>query len=257
MIHCGFQDWPEEAPAAETIRYDDPYRRVYHGTKLGPHGLRTLEEMKKLGIIVDMAHLLPEGFDDVVSRLEGLPFVYSHGGCGALTPNERTFDDARIAQLAAHGGVYGIGVCHLPDLRGWVAMDEENERKHTLIAEGRSRREQEMGASMSDVRDFVRQRYSEWNNWEELELGRLQGYVVKFSLATVVAHIQYLRDRFGPEIVGYGPDYEQTFQYVRGLEEADKTPNLTRALLDEGFSPAEVQGALGHNFMRVFEAILG
>jgi microsomal dipeptidase-like Zn-dependent dipeptidase len=114
-----------------------------------------------------------------------------------------------------------------------------------------------MAASASAVRDFVRQRYAEWNNWEERELGRLQGYVVKFSLATVVAHIKYLRDRFGPEIVGYGPDYEQTFQYVRGLEEADKTPNLTRALLDEGFSPAEVQGALGHNFMRVFEAILG
>jgi hypothetical protein len=26
--------------------------------------------------------------------------------------------------------------------------------------------------------------------------------------------------------------------------------------LDDGFSPAEVQGATGHTFMRVFEAIL-
>ena len=72
-----------------------------------------------------------------------------------------------------------------------------------------------------------------------------------------MAHLSHLRKTFGPEVLGYGPDYESTFQYVLGLEEADKTPNLTRALLEAGFSPDEVQGAMGHNFMRVFEAVLG
>lgn len=257
MVHCGFQDWPEDDPAGESVQYGDPHRRLYHATKLGPHGVRTVEEMKRLGIIVDVAHLLPEGFDDVVSRMEGLPFVYSHGGCGALAPNERTFDDARIAKVAANRGVYGIGVCHVPDLSDLVRKDEGNEQKHALIAERRAQREREMAASASDIRDYLRQRYSEWSNWEERELARLNGYQVKLSLATIVAHMKYLRDRFGPDIVGYGPDYEHTYQYLRGLEEADKTPNLTRALLDEGFCASEVQGAMGHNFMRVFEAVLG
>jgi microsomal dipeptidase-like Zn-dependent dipeptidase len=80
--------------------------------------------------------------------------------------------------------------------------------------------------------------------------------VVKHSIGAVVAHMNHLRDTFGPQVVGYGPDYEMTYQHVRGLEEADKTPNLTRALLDAGWAETEVQGAMGHNFMRVFDAIL-
>jgi microsomal dipeptidase-like Zn-dependent dipeptidase len=72
----------------------------------------------------------------------------------------------------------------------------------------------------------------------------------------VVAQMAYLRERFGPGTVGYGPDYETTYGYHRGLEEADKTPALTRRLLDDGWPAADVQAAMGHNFMRVFDTVL-
>jgi len=258
MIHCGFQDWPDEPPDTDTVLYRDPVKQIYYPTRLSSHGVRTIEEMKRLGIIVDVAHLLPEGFDDVVSRLEGTPFVYSHGGCEALYVNERNFDDARIAKVAESGGVYGIGVCLGPDLRDELTRcDPENEHKHRLIAERRTRREHELAAGTKDVRKYIRLRYGEWDHWEERELARLRGYVVKSSLWKVVAHLSHLRETFGCEVLGYGPDYESTFQYVLGLEEADKTPNLTRTLLEAGFSPDEVQGTMGHNFMRVFDAVLG
>ncbi len=257
MIHCGFQDWPETGPYDDVVKYGQPGKVVYHGTKLNAHGIRTIEEMKKLGIIVDVAHLLPEGFDDVVSRLEGLPFVYSHGGVGSLFVNERNFDDTRIRRVAEHRGVYGIGVCLGPDVRDEAKTgDPENEAKLRLISERRAEKEKQIAAQARDIRDYVRQRYTVWDSWEERELGRLKGYVVKSSMSKTVAHMKYLREHFGPEVVGYGPDYECSYQHVLGLEEADKTPNLTRALLDAGFTPQETQGAMGHNFMRVFETIL-
>lgn len=255
MVHCGFQDWPETVPSGGRVRYDDPVQRIYHAGKLSDAGRRTIEEMKRLGIIVDTAHLSPEGFDDVASRMEGIPFVYSHGGCAALSPNARTFDDDRIARIAASGGVYGIGVCHIPDLTGLVARDPANESALKRIADGRALRQKEM-AERCALPEFIRERYGEWGAWEEHEVRRSGAFPVKFPMWTVVAHMRHLRDRFGPQVVGYGPDYESTYQYVRGLEEADKTPNLTRALLDDGFAPDEVQGAMGHNFMRVFEAVL-
>ena len=260
LIHCGFQDWPDASPAGDTVRFDPATHVAYHAGRLNPHGVRTLAAMQDLGIIVDVAHLNDAGFDDVVSRLDGRPFVYSHGACAALyrDPNHRNFDDARIARVAASGGVYGIGVCLAPpahaalpaeaDVAGWGAAVAAARRARTAAAE----------AAATDVRDFLRRRYDAdaWQYLEERELTRVGGCVLKGDLAQVVAHLRHLRDTFGPAVAGYGPDYEFTYQYVRGLEEADKTPALTRALLAAGFSPADTQAALGENFLRVFAALI-
>lgn len=256
MIHCGFQDHPEESPGNELTEFQD---RNYHGGKLDANGVRTIEEMKRIGMIVDVAHVRSEGFDDIVPRLEGLPFVYSHGGCHALVPHWRNMDDARIRLIAEHGGVYGIGVyIDPPPTHDRPSHDEENAKRFQHIAEGRKKRQEAIEASAKGVRDFIRRRYSmdHWQYWEERELARLKAYPPKSTIHSVVAHMKYIRDHFGAEIVGYGPDYEFTFGYVVGLEEADKTPSLTRELLAAGFTAGETQGAMGNNFMRVFEAIL-
>ena len=259
MIHCGFQDWQGPDATGDAGGSERIQDLNYHSGRLNEHGVKTIEEMKKLGIIVDLAHIRSEGFDDIAPRLEGTPFVYSHGGCHALVEHWRNLEDERIARIAENHGVYGIGVyTSPPELGVDASLDPENARKHALIAEGRERRTRSLAASTPEILDFVRQRYSHrgWRSWEEWELARLQGYSLRGHRSQVVAHMKYLRDSFGPDVVGYGPDYEFTFGYVKGLEEADKTPSLTRALLEAGFTKAETQGAMGHNFMRVFEAVL-
>jgi membrane dipeptidase len=247
MIHCGFQD------------YEDP-TRIYHAGKLDEHGAKTIEEMKKLGVIVDMAHIKNEGFDDIVPRLEGTPFVYSHGGCHALVQHERNLDDTRIARIAECGGVYGIGVYIDPVSVGGIgAANKTNEEVFKRIAEGRTQRQDEIAASSDSVRDFIMRRYSQsyWQDWEVRELGRQKGFAMRSSIHHVVGHLKYLKENFGPNVAGFGPDFEFSYGYVAGLEEADKTPSLTRELLAAGFSEAETQGAMGHNFMRVFDEVLG
>jgi membrane dipeptidase len=247
MIHCGFQD------------YEDPDRN-YHAGRLDENGIKTIEEMKRLGIIVDMAHINTEGFDDIVPRLEGIPFVYSHGGCHALVQHERNLDDARIARIAESGGVYGIGVYIDPvSIGGIGAANKTNEEVFKRIAEGRAQRQNEIASSSASVRDFIMRRYSQsyWQDWEVRELARQKGFAMRSSIHHIVAHMKYLKENFGPEITGFGPDFEFSYGYVAGLEEADKTPSLTRELLAAGFSEAETQGTMGHNFMRVFEDVLG
>jgi len=259
MIHCAFHDPDEGTDERDLVQYDvEPHQRFHDTGRLNEHGVRTIEEMKKLGMIVDVAHLEEEGFDQVADLMEGLPFVYSHGACGALAPNERTFDDERIARIADSGGVYGIGVRMLPnDWDDPMSGDPSYVETMRLIAEGREQRQRELEAQSASVRDYIVKRYGEWDNWEVRELLRLGGYAIRNSLELVVAQMTHLRERFGPEIVGYGPDYETTFTYHDGLEEADKTPHLTQRLLEEGWPEAQVQGAMGHNFMRVFEQVLG
>lgn len=255
IIHCAFQDMPEDSESSDMLQYGVvPHERIHYGGNLNEHGIRTIEEIKRLGIVVDVAHLLPEGFDDVVARLDGIPFIYSHGGCGALYKNERNFDDRRIEKIAKNGGVYGIGVCLGPDIPR--EGKEENRQKLQMLSENRVIHEQEISIQAKNLRDYIRLRYSDWNCWEERQLAILKAHAPKMSIKNLICHMQYLKENFGPEIIGYGPDYESTYQYVRGLEEADKTPNLTRKLMDEGWFEAEVQGVMGHNFMRVFEKVL-
>ncbi|MDA0841164.1 MAG: membrane dipeptidase [Planctomycetota bacterium] len=247
MIHCGFQD------------YEDP-ARLYHAGKLDEHGVKTIEEMKRLGVIVDMAHIKNDGFDDIVPRLEGTPFVYSHGGCHALVQHDRNLDDSRIAKLAESGGVYGIGVYIDPVSVGGIgAVNEPNAEVFKKIADGRNRRQNEIAARSESVLDYVIHRYSQshWQDWEVRELARQKGFVMHSSIHHIIGHLKYLKENFGPDVAGFGPDFEFSYGYVAGLEEADKTPSLTRELLAAGFSEAETQGAMGHNFMRVFDEVLG
>lgn len=266
IIHAGFQDWPEHDPPDE-ITYDgDPNDRIYHAGRLNEHGVRTIERMNELGMVVDVAHIRPEGFDDVAELMAGRPFIYSHGACASLAPGHwRNLDDARIERIAQSGGVYGIGVYLLSaNLSGPVPESDDavraNDDKLAEIARLRREREAKLEREATGVRDYIVRRLGpeHWGNWEIHQLARHGAWMAKPSTtASVVAHMEHLRHRFGAGVVGYGPDYEFTYGFVRGIEEPDKTPNLTRALLDAQWPEQHVQAAMGHNFMRVFEQVIG
>lgn len=66
----------------------------------------------QLGIVVDVAHLAPEGvrdvIDEVVRMKTPVPVISSHTGCLSLTLHPRNLDDLQLLALAATGGLAGI-----------------------------------------------------------------------------------------------------------------------------------------------------
>lgn len=70
-------------------------------------GKEAVEEMNRLGILIDVSHLSDGGFYDV-AKLSKKPFIASHSNCRALTPHQRNLTDDMIRVLAEHGGVSGI-----------------------------------------------------------------------------------------------------------------------------------------------------
>ncbi len=56
------------------------------------------------------------------------------------------------------------------------------------------------------------------------------------TLADVVAHIDHAVKVGGIDAVGIGSDFDGVFCTPRGLEDVSKFPNLTRALLEKGYS---------------------
>lgn len=70
-------------------------------------GFSFLEEMERLGMIVDVSHLGDKGILDVISHAKK-PFVASHSNARAVCGHVRNLTDEMIRGIAEKGGVMGI-----------------------------------------------------------------------------------------------------------------------------------------------------
>ncbi len=74
---------------------------------LSNFGKEAVEEMNRLGILIDVSHLSDAGFWDTF-QYTTKPFVASHSNCRSLNPHPRSMSDEMIRALAEKGGVIGI-----------------------------------------------------------------------------------------------------------------------------------------------------
>jgi membrane dipeptidase len=74
-------------------------------------GLKVIDEMNKLGMLIDVSHLSESCFWDVVKRSKS-PIVASHSNCYALCPHLRNLKDEQIIAIAKKGGIIGVTFVH-------------------------------------------------------------------------------------------------------------------------------------------------
>lgn len=90
------------APAspAEGVKVEGP-------AWLTPKGMEFVEEMERLGMILDVSHLSDEGFWNVV-QIARKPFVASHSNARSLCGHPRNLTDEMIRKIGELGGVIGL-----------------------------------------------------------------------------------------------------------------------------------------------------
>lgn len=76
---------------------------------LTPFGVEVVEEMNRLGMLIDVSHLSDQGFWDVV-HLSKAPFVASHSNAREILEHPRNLTDSMLVALADAGGVTGINL---------------------------------------------------------------------------------------------------------------------------------------------------
>lgn len=79
-----------------------------HGLK--DKGYAFIEEMERLGILIDVSHLSDGGFWDVAEHTSG-PFIASHSNARAMCGHVRNLTDEMIRTIADRGGVIGLNFC--------------------------------------------------------------------------------------------------------------------------------------------------
>ncbi len=70
-------------------------------------GIEFVEEMERLGILVDISHLNDAGIWDVFDHVKG-PVIASHSNARALCPQLRNLTDDMIRTIGEKGGVIGV-----------------------------------------------------------------------------------------------------------------------------------------------------
>lgn len=77
------------------------------GGGLTTFGVALVEEMNRLGIVADIAHLSPAGVEDVLAISQS-PVIASHANARAVCDHRRNLTDAQLEKIARNGGVVGV-----------------------------------------------------------------------------------------------------------------------------------------------------
>lgn len=75
------------------------------------------------------------------------------------------------------------------------------------------------------------------------------------TIDDVVAHIDHIRKIAGINAIGIGSDFDGIDCAPVGLEDVSQFPNLTRKLLEAGYSAEDIRKIYGGNLLRVMRAV--
>lgn len=229
LTHSGNDEWADSST-------DTP---AHNG--LTAFGKEVVQEMNRLGIVVDISHVSDKTFYDTL-EVSQAPMIASHSSCRALCDAPRNMTDQMIRDLAAKGGVVQINY-HV----GFLSQKFRNaERANPEINKA--------------IGEEVRKRCGGDEACQLLEGDRLtreyveRGKLPRVEWRKIVEHIDHAVKVAGAEHVGLGSDFDGA-NMPYGMEDVSKLPKITDALLKKGYSEDDVKKILGENTLRVMTEV--
>jgi membrane dipeptidase len=217
LTHVNTNDWADSSGDI-----DNP--AVQHHNGLTDFGKQVVREMNDLGMMIDISHVADKTFWDALA-VSRAPLMASHSSCRALTDVPRNMTDEMIAALARKGGVIQINFnCGFLN-NATVAREKIWENSHPNATD------------------------------DDYKKAFASGELPRATLADVVAHIDHAVKVGGIDHVGLGSDFDGVPCTPMGLDDVSKFPNLTRALLEQGYSAKDIRKIYGGNLLRVMRAV--
>jgi membrane dipeptidase len=102
--------------------------------------------------------------------------------------------------------------------------------------------------------EFLSQKSADASRWVNPKLPA-GTKMPRATVADVVAHIDRVVKLAGIDHIGIGTDFDGIDCTPEGLDDPGKFPNLTRALLEHGYKPADIQKIYGGNMLRLMRAV--
>jgi len=216
---------------------DDP--KVQHHNGLTDFGKQVVLEMNRLGMMVDISHVADKTFWDAIATTKA-PVIASHSSARALVDVPRNMTDDMLRAVAKNGGVVQVNF--------FSAFDDADFNK-ALKAQ-----QKDMAAAQQKYLDDLKAAgkpvsYLDTDRVEREWMARIP----RPPLKSLVDHIDHIAKVAGVDHVGLGSDFDGVSGATpQGIDSAADLPRITQALLDRGYSAADIKKVLGGNLLRVF-----
>jgi membrane dipeptidase len=219
---------------------DDP--KIQHHNGLTDFGKQVVNEMNRLGMMVDISHVADKTFFDAIAATQA-PVIASHSSARALTSHPRNMTDDMLKAVAKNGGVVQVNF--------YSAFISEDFRK---AAEAQKK------DADAAVDNLIAARKAAGQPVPYVEIDRLQrewmAKIPRPPLKSLVDHIDHIAKVAGVDHVGLGSDFDGVSGATpQGIDSAADLPKITQALLDRGYSAQDIRKILGGNTLRVFAEV--
>jgi membrane dipeptidase len=189
---------------------------------LSQFGVDLVKEMNRLGMIVDLSHVGYKTTMDAIEESKS-PVWFSHANPMALKEHCRNKTDEQVRALIRKGGVVGVNIFPPFLKREYQATIEDVVEVFDYWVSVAGIDHVSVGL------DFTENQSEEWFRW--LMSGKRKDSPV-YPL-------------------------ELPLKLPKGLTRSDEMPNLTNALLEHKYSPADVRKIMGENLLRLFGTVWG
>jgi membrane dipeptidase len=205
---------------------------------LSPFGKKVVQEMNRVGIMVDISHVDDSTFYQVM-KLSKAPCIASHSSCRYLAPSvRRDMTDDMIKKMGENGGVIQVNY-FTAFIDSTVANynSKKNKIVKTLLTEKKLKKDDPQAK-------LVEEQYKKDHPAPEV------------SIEVVANHIDHIKQLIGIDHVAIGSDFDGVSgELPNGLKDVSTYPNLIYTLLKRGYSESDIEKICYKNVWRVWNKV--
>ncbi|MBM4206003.1 MAG: dipeptidase [Gammaproteobacteria bacterium] len=242
LTHMGHNDFADSSRPLFDAATGKHEPDAEHGG-LSALGKAAITRINALGAVVDVSQLSKEATLQVLV-LSKAPVIASHSNVRTITHATRNLSDAEIDGIGAGGGVV-----HLTPFRGYL-FDSGDKALDTAIRAARK------DAGLPEDYLYPFELYWELKDAavKETFLGSVSALLGPSSIDDMINHLDYVVKRIGIDHVGIGSDFNHGGG-LAGFNDASEAANVTKRLLERGYSAGDVAKIWGGNLVRVLREV--
>lgn len=215
----------------DSLAWVDSASDVERAGGLNEFGLRVIEVMNDLGMLIDLAHVSDATMHDALDATHA-PVIFSHSSARGVADAVRNVPDDVLKRMPKNGGVVMVNF-----YSGFLVPEA------VAVYRGSIEYRRTLPKDMPEAEEKL-----------AMDRWRSENPMPRGTIHHLLDHIDHIAKVAGIEHVGIGSDFDGVGSLPTQLDDVSFYPYITQGLLDRGYSDDEIRAILGGNLMRVLRA---